>query len=76
MTHQPTSQEQTMTQVFGPGRPAAAFHAISRLDALEIEAVEWCGFGPAGFYERLDAARQERAHYWEYADVNAAQACL
>lgn len=65
-----------MSQVFGPGRPAAAFHAISRLDALEIEAAGWCGFGPVSFYERLDAARLERSHYWEYADANAAQAAL
>jgi hypothetical protein len=65
-----------MTQIFGPGRPAAAFHAISVLDALEIEAAYWCGFGPTYFYVRLDAARADRAQYWEYADANAAQACL
>lgn len=60
--------------VYGPGRAAAAFRAITQLDDLEAEAESWAGFGPSGLYRRLAEARAERALYPEYATASAAWA--
>lgn len=60
------------TQVFGPGRPAAARAAITELAAAQAAYDAYGGWPTDAVRARLRAAQEVREGYWGYGDAAAA----